>query len=199
VNALPRRPWPAHADDLDAVLAEAWRLLARGVADRRSPFHTPTFATVGADGAPALRTMVLRGVEVGTRTLRLHTDRRAAKAAELAADHRVALHVYDAAAQIQVRLAGVATWHSDDAVSAAAWTASQSGARRCYAATVAPGQAVTAPPPAPPEGDGSAHFAVVRCQVDRLEWLWLAAAGHRRARFVWPEAGEPPAATWLAP
>jgi len=33
-------------------LAEAFRLLSRGVADRRSPFHTPCLATVGADGIP---------------------------------------------------------------------------------------------------------------------------------------------------
>jgi len=32
----------------------------------------------------------------------------------------------------------------------------------------------------------------------RLEWLWLAAAGHQRARFIWDEAGNL-TADWIAP
>lgn len=46
---------PAHAGDLDAVLAEAFPCFCAGVADRRSAFHTPTIATMGADGAPRRR------------------------------------------------------------------------------------------------------------------------------------------------
>lgn len=193
------RPWPAHADDLDAVLAEAFRLLARGVADRRSAFHTPTVATIGSDGAPSLRTMVLRGFDAGARTLRFHTDRRAAKFAELAAGPRVAIHIYDAAAQIQLRLQGHARWHVDDAVAAAAWDASRPQSRLCYGADIAPGSPVPAPPSAPVKADaGFAQFGVVICRVERLEWLWLAAAGHRRARFTWHDDGAREA-TWLTP
>jgi len=198
MSGPPPRPWPAHADGLEAVLAEAFRLLSRGVADRRSAFHTPTVATIGPDGVPALRTMVLRGFEASTRMLRLHTDQRAAKFGELAADPRMAIHIYDPSAQMQLRLSGVATKHAANAIAVAAWAASQPGARRCYAATVAPGAAVAAPPPPPPDGDGYANFAVLACEFDRLEWLWLAAAGHRRARFIWAEGGGRDA-TWLGP
>ena len=54
---------PPFFDDLDASLAHAWRLLTRGVNDRRSGFHTPAIVTVGLDGAPAMRTVVLRHVD----------------------------------------------------------------------------------------------------------------------------------------
>ena len=39
-------------NDLDATLGELWRRLARGVADRRSGFHTVQLASIGLDGAP---------------------------------------------------------------------------------------------------------------------------------------------------
>lgn len=90
------RERPAFADDLDEMLAHAWRQLARGVEDRRSPFHTPSVATIGLDGRPRVRTVVLRGVEPSGARLRVHTDARAGEIAEFDADPRVALHGYDA-------------------------------------------------------------------------------------------------------
>jgi pyridoxine/pyridoxamine 5'-phosphate oxidase len=95
---------PSHADDLNEVLAETFRLLARGVADRRSAFRTPTIATVGPDGAPRIRTMVSRRFDPAARRLTLHTDRRAAKLSEIDQQPSVAVHVYDARAAVHVRL-----------------------------------------------------------------------------------------------
>ncbi|MBU8537932.1 pyridoxamine 5'-phosphate oxidase family protein [Falsiroseomonas tokyonensis] len=187
------------APDLQATLAEAFALLARGVADRRYAFHTPTLATAGADGFPAARSVVLRGFEAGARRLRLHSDSRAGKVAELASDPRAALHFYDPAAAIQLRLAGRVTLHRADAVAEAAWAGSHDFSRRCYAIEPAPGTPCPAPPPAPTDSAaGWPNFCVLRLQVVRLEWLHLAAAGHRRALFTWPE-GQPPAAGWLVP
>jgi hypothetical protein len=192
------KPRPAFADDLAETLAEAFRLLARGVADRRHPFHTPTLATIGADGAPRARTLVLRGFDAATRTLRLHTDTRSGKFAELAAEPRCALHAYDAGAQIQLRLTGRATLHRSDVLADSAWAASRPFSRLCYAAPEPPGAPVAAPPPAPREGEGRANFAAIALAVGSLDWLWLDASGHRRARFTWHSDGAPQA-EWLAP
>jgi hypothetical protein len=184
---------------LDQALADAFARLAQGVADRRSPFHTPTLATIGADGAPTLRTLVLRGFDAASRSLRLHTDARSAKAAELAAEPRCALHGYDPAAGVQIRLAGRAALHADDAVAAAAWAASRPSSRQCYAIEPGPGAPVPAPPAAPRDAAaGQPHFRALMLHFHRLEWLDLDAAGHRRARFEWDEAGAP-RATWLVP
>ncbi len=190
------KPRPAFADDLAATREHAFALLARGVADRRSAFHTPTLATIGADGAPRLRTLVLRGFDAPTRTLRLHTDLRAGKCAELAADPRAALHIYDAHAQLQLRLSGRAVLHAHDAVAEAAWAASREFSRMCYAIGPAPGTPIDAPPAAPSDAAaGRPHFAVLALRFDALEWLWLDASGHRRARFAF----DPDSATWLVP
>jgi pyridoxine/pyridoxamine 5'-phosphate oxidase len=190
---------PAPPATPEEALAQALALLTRGVADRRSPFHTPVLATRGLDGGPNLRTVVLRAFDPALRLVRVHADRRSAKVAEIAADPRAMLHGYDAGAQVQLRLAGAACLHLDDAVAADAWAASRAMSRRVYASAEAPGAPVPAPPPAPQdEAAGRAHFAVVTLRVDSLDWLLLAAEGHRRARFAWDGAGRL-SAGWIAP
>ncbi|MEI6161053.1 MAG: pyridoxamine 5'-phosphate oxidase family protein [Roseococcus sp.] len=192
------RPRPSHADDLAAVRSAAFALLARGVTDRRSPVHTPTLASIGLDGTPRARTLVLRGFDATARSLRLHSDRRSEKFAELTQDPRCALHAYDAAAQVQIRLEGIASLHTDDAVAEAAWQASQPFSRMCYAIEPGPGVAIAAPQPAPQDAvAGRAHFGVILLHMHSLEWLWLSAEGHRRARLDWLPGEE--RATWLVP
>ena len=190
---------PAFADDIMASLHEAFRLLADAVPNRRSPFHTPTIASLDDTGAPSLRTVVLRGFDAEARALRFHTDRRSDKARGIARDPRVMMHFYDAALHVQMRVAGRATLHLDDAVADAAWAGSQRSSRMCYAAPDASGAVVPAPPAAPQDTEiGRPHFAAVVIGFHRLEWLWLAAAGHQRARFIWDEAGNL-TADWIAP
>jgi hypothetical protein len=195
-------PLPPWYDDLAGSLAEAWALLVRGAADRRHPFHTPQVATIGEDGAPSLRTVVLRGVEPARRTLRFHTDARSRKARELAADPRIALHAYHPGAKIQLRVSGVATLHRDDAVAAAAWAATRPFSRACYRVAAAPGTEAGDPYAAlaeTVEGEeaGREAFIAVTVSVERIEFLFLAAAGHRRALFDWSAGAL--AARWLVP
>lgn len=184
---------------LDAALAQAFDALARGVADPGSACHTPTLATRGLDGAPALRTVILRGFDPATRTLRIHTDRRSAKAAEIAADPRVALHGYDPAARMQLRLAGRASLHHHDAIADDAWATSRETSRMTYATAHSPGTPLPAPPAAPTDPQaGRAHFAALLLRFDSLDWLRLDRAGHARASFAWAPGGAM-TTTWIAP
>jgi pyridoxamine 5'-phosphate oxidase len=198
-------PIPSYYDDLDASLAHAFGLLSRGVADRRSEFHHPVVATVGSDGRPRLRTVILRGFDMAKRELRFHTDRRAQKVAELAAEPRISLLGYDPAAKIQLRIEGRAVPHTDDAVADAAWEAAKFFSRQCYGIAPGPGTPLNAGadfalPETTEEGTapGRAHFTAVVVTMDSLEWLYLAAQGHRRARFVWDGEGAF-SSSWLAP
>jgi hypothetical protein len=184
---------------LEEFLAEAYRRLSRGVADRRSAFHTPTLATVAPDGAPEARTLVLRGFDPPTRTVRLHTDARSGKVAALAREPRCELHFYDAGAKLQLRLSGRGAVHGGDGVAERAWAETRDFSRLVYAVEPAPGTPVEAPPAAPRDAAGAAsRFRVILLRFDRLELLELASAGHRRARFDWPGDGRPDAA-WLVP
>jgi hypothetical protein len=193
-------------DDLDETFAELWARLVRGAADRRSGFHTIQVATAGLDGGARVRTVVLRGAYKAAGSLRFHTDARSGKIAEIAADPRVEVCAYDPKAKIQARLSGRATVHEADPVAAAAWAATRPQSRVCYRAPVAPGAVVEAPGAADPgpaqrapedPDEGLAQFRPVVVTADRIEWLYLAARGHRRARFV--RTGDGWSGVWLAP
>jgi hypothetical protein len=183
---------------LQALREEAFRRLSGGIGDRASAFHTPALVTVSPEGAPEARTMVLRGFDGEARTLRLHTDARSGKLAGLARDPRCQVFGYDAAAKLQLRLDGSAQVHDFDALADEAWAGSRESSRMCYAASDGPGTPVGAPPAAPRDAvAGRANFRAVVVRFHRLEFLELAAAGHRRARFAWRD--DMLEATWLAP
>lgn len=199
---MTRAPLPAFYDDRDASFAELWRLLVEGAALGRSGFHLPSLATLGADGAPRMRTVVLRAADPETGTLRFHCDRRSDKAAEIAANPACALMAYDAAAKIQIRVEGRAALHTGDAVAEAAWAGSRTMSRVCYGSQPAPGTALPAGNAysLPDEADaaiGRPHFAAVLVRAERLDFLYLDRRGHRRAAWHRREAGWHGA--WLAP
>jgi hypothetical protein len=54
----------------------------------------------------------------------------------------------------------------------------------------------------PEEGqlaDYRRNFAALMFQADSIEWLYLANAGHRRARWQWDEAQNLWLGNWLVP
>lgn len=195
-------PLPAFYDDLDASLAELWRLLADGAEHGRSGFHLPTLATIGADG-PRLRTVVLREADGRAGTLRFHCDRRSHKAAELSADPACALAAYDGGTKIQIRVEGRASLHTDDAEAEAAWAGSRPMSRVCYGADPGPGTSLPAgdayilPGEAEATVTGRRHFCAVRVEALRLDFLYLDRRGHRRA--AWRRDGTAWAGRWVAP
>lgn len=192
---------PPYYDDLAAALGFASGQMTAAVSDRRSGFHTPTVATIGIDGAPSARTVVLRYFDRPSRTLGFHTDVRSRKWLELQRDPRLSLHGYDAGRKLQLRFRCKSVLHRGDAVTEAAWAASRAMSRACYAQGLAPGALIDSPAAAleNPRTDVSAYenFAVVRAEFDCMEWLYLAAQGHRRAEFRW--ADNVLLAQWLAP
>ncbi len=162
--------------------------LAAAAASARHPFHLLTVATVDAAGAPQARTVVLRGFDGPGREARFHTDIRSPKVDQIGTDGRVALHWYDPARRLQIRIAAQATIHHRDAIARAAWGATQPMSRACYTTPAAPGASLPAflpAPPAPAADDerGFDAFAVVCCHFDAVELLALHASGHERIRL----------------
>lgn len=194
----------AYYDNLDESFNRAWQQLARATKDRRHGFHDIQIATVDAVGLPSLRTVVLRAVDAVTATLRFHTDARSSKVAELLANPAVAVHAYDAQRKLQLRLSGRASLHSDDALADVAWAESHAMSRVCYRVQPAPGEPLDAPggfthAVSEDSGDdpGRGVFTAVVVHVESLEWLYLAASGHRRARWTRNDATW--SGQWLVP
>lgn len=174
---------------LDDLLDQIWAGLARAVRDRHSNWRTPGLATIGTDGAPELRTVVLRGADRAGASLRLFTDARSAKAAQIAREPRVALLFWDPRAQAQLRATGTAQIAGDPK----AFAALPEAARALYAAAPPPGSPIEAPDAFATESD-AAHFAVLKIRLAAFEHLVLATP-HRRARFDLSRG----TATWLVP
>lgn len=194
-------------DDLPAILSHAWTLLVRGGADRKSPMHTPVIASVDAHGLPHARVMVLRKADPAAATLRLHTDARSPKVAQL--DGRpVSVVAYHAGEQVQLRIAGTARVLADGDTVDAIWNQSTLFARRCYLAQHPPGTPLPGPAsglPAWIEGQqptaeqiepARPNFATLWIDVTAIDWLHLANSGHRRAVF---RASDGWAGVWAAP
>jgi hypothetical protein len=202
-------PLPPYYDDLAGSLDAAWTLLVRASKDRRSAMHTPVVACVDATGAPQARVMVLRQASREQALLRFHTDARSAKVMMIGSGAPVQVVAYDPGAKIQLRLSGTGRIETAGPSADAAWSGSQAGSLRCYLATDPPGADAARPTSGlPPEWEqqlptraeaaaGRANFAVLLITVDRLEWLYLAHAGHRRAHFV--RSGEAWHGSWLIP
>ena len=181
---------------LQQNLANAWAELARAVVDRKHVWHTPTLVSIGLDGAPVARTVVMRCASEEFAEIRCHTDRRSPKIAEIARDDRVSWHFYAPELKLQLRLRARATVHLDDGVADDAWAKASLSSRRCYLAPSAPSTVCAAPSPNLPEHllkrvptleeslPGRANFAVVSTKVEEVDWLWLASEGHQRARFT---------------
>lgn len=185
-------------DDLAGSCAYGWSMLERGANDRKAAFHTPSVATLRADGRPSIRTVVLRGCDVAHKSLRFHTDTRSGKIAELQANPKAAMHFYDAGAKLQLRL----SVHLDMLEGKdyeAAWAATRPMSRECYQVTTAPGSALQDPYDvtfdAQATQDGEDHFVPICARVEQMEWLYLAARGHRRALFDFVADTQ----SWLVP
>ena len=191
---------PAHYSDLQALRAEAFRMLADAVVNRRTPFHTFALGTLGPDGGPRVRTVVLRGFDPVARTVRLHTDRRSAKFDEIQQSRRASAMFYDPPAKVQVRLEGVGSVHVADPVAADAWAATRDFSRECYRGPVGSGAESTDPVSGieTTVGDGSDAFSAILLHFTSLDWMYLHARGHRRARFSWSDDGAE-TGTWLVP
>lgn len=202
---------PDFYNDLDLSFAKAWDLIEPGAIKRSSPAHTPVVGSVDAAGLSQLRVMVLREADRSTRRLRFHTDSRSAKIEDFAIDDRVSILMYDAAEKLQLRLFGTASVQTEGAAVDAAWASSTTFARRCYMAENAPGIESDLPTSGLPAwiegrqpleeqlGEARANFAILWCDITEMEWLYLANAGHRRARWTWNGSLQSWSGRWLVP
>jgi hypothetical protein len=188
---------PTERPGLEWVLDAAWQALIEGARSARHPYHCPALATAGASG-PAVRTVVLREANPGARSLACHTDRRSPKFAELQASSRAAWMFYDPHSKVQVRASGNVTLHLGDELAEQRWAASATRSQACYQAPHGPGARLDpGQPEALPPVEGFDQFVVLRCRLDRLDWLHLRGAGHWRAQFNWLDQAWQGA--WVAP
>lgn len=193
---------PDFYNDLGKAFKAAWDLLECAAGDRRSAAHTPVLATTGSDGGVDARTVVLRHACRKQNSIRFHTDRRSGKITQIEKDPRCSILAYDPEEKMQLRLHGRAGLHLDDDIADLAWSGSRSSSLACYAQPIG-GGAILADPQdaavgsAPDLQFARENFCAVIIALERIEWVYLHHAGHRRAR--WQRGGQGWTGAWLAP
>jgi pyridoxamine 5'-phosphate oxidase len=181
----------ARLDSLTAIEDALWQALQRAVHDKAHPWRTPVLATTDGDIGDA-RTVVLRETERDSATLRLYSDARSAKAAQIASHPQGTLVMWSPALGWQLRVRVVLAVSTEGLEVSSRWAQLKlSPAANDYLSARAPGTPLEAALAARGE---RAHFALIDAQVQSIDWLELHSQGHRRARFV---LGATPC--WLQP
>jgi len=191
-------PWSkGMAPELQEIFKQIWQSFETGASEMDSAWHVPVIGTVGPTG-PELRMVVLRQVDMDSRKLVFHTDRRSRKANEINQSGQVAWQFFDPASAIQIRATSHATMHNHDELTRQLWGKVPRHARNNYAHPLAPGSALKSST-AGLLNDEEAfdNFLVVLCEITFLDWLQIRPEGHLRAQFSWD--GQTWNSEWVAP
>lgn len=177
-------------ESLHLIETACWQELQRAATQRDHGWHVMTLATANGDGVDA-RSVVLRSAESGRRLLHIYCDSRSPKAAQLRARPQAVLVAWSRELSWQLRLRVATEVITDGLDVSSRWAQVKiSRASQDYLSALPPGTPVER---FEPERGTREHFAVIRAQVQALDWLELHDSGHRRASF------DAEGARWLVP
>jgi 3-hydroxyisobutyrate dehydrogenase len=192
--------------NLNDLEKDCWDRLVTGAIKSRTPFHTPSIATLH-QGEVNLRTVVLRKTLPTERELRFHTDVRSPKWQELSQNPSISALFYDAVDRIQLRVKGKAVLHHTNEITAEAWQKTSLSSRKCYLTLFSPSSFTEESTSGLTDDiehenftlaeseSGYSNFGIVSIHVQSIDWLWLNHAGHRRAYFDYEKGVN----SWMIP
>ncbi len=167
---------------LNALLFRAWTDLCIPMGEI-SPFRLFQFATVGLDGRPKIRTLVLRSADKSASVLTFFIDKRSQKYKEILSINFVSLISFDAVRNVQLRLEGVADFEDAQYVEEY-WDNLRTESKKAFSGYYSPGTVVDNPNEA--WNYSSVHidnFCVLKVVVTQMDWLELTESGNIRAKF----------------
>ncbi len=185
---------PAYYEDFKEIKKKIWSMLDDAVTNRSSQFRIPVFICgdqTDFDG----RIVVLRKSDQANNLLQFHSDIRSDKIPKLKNNRNASMLFYDKEKKIQVRLKVECNINHDNKITKESWSKTGHISRKCYLVDKGPGTESPTPTSGlKPELDnfeftmeqseeGYKNFTVIQCKIKSIEWLYLAAKGHRRARF----------------
>jgi pyridoxamine 5'-phosphate oxidase len=197
---------PAYYEDLPEIKKKIWSMLDNAIKDRSSPFRIPVFVCGNQDNFDG-RIVVLRKSDRSNNLIQYHSDIRSNKIAKLKINKNASMLFYDKEEKIQVRLKVLCSVNHNNDITKESWLKTGHMSRKCYLVDNGPGSESKKPTSGlKPELDnfeftmeqseaGYKNFTVIQCKVKSIEWLYLAAKGHRRAKFDLETNKD----TWLVP
>ena len=185
---------PAYYEDLAEIQNKYWSMLEAAVTDRGSPFRIPVFMCSHKDDIEG-RIVVLRKSDRENNLLQFHTDLRSPKVDILKNNNKASLLFYDKEEKIQLRVKVECEVNNQNSITEKSWKKTQHISRRCYLTDSPPGTVSENPTSGmiskledfdytmEQSEECYKNFAVIKCKIKSIEWLYLAAKGHRRAKF----------------
>jgi len=197
---------PAYYENLEEIQNKYWLMLDDAVTNRASPFRIPVFICAHQDEVDG-RIVVLRKSDRKNNLLQFHTDFRSPKVNILKKNKKASLVFYDKEEKIQLRAKIECEVNNQNSIAEESWKKTQHISRRCYLTDSPPGTVSESPTSGmiskledfdytmEQSEDGYKNFTVIKCNIKSIEWLYLAAKGHRRAKFDLEKNKN----TWLVP
>ena len=197
---------PAYYENLEEIKKKIWSMLDDAVTNRSSQFRIPVFICGDQKDFDG-RIVVLRKSDQSNNLVQFHSDIRSDKIPKLKNNKSASMLFYDKEEKIQVRLKVECTINHSNEITKESWSKTRHISRKCYLVENGPGTESTSPTSGlKPELDnfeftmeqseeGYKNFTVIQCKIKTIEWLYLAAKGHRRARFDLETNKD----TWLVP
>ena len=185
---------PAYYEDFIEIKKKIWLMLDDAVKNRASQFRIPTFICGNGDTIDG-RIVVLRKADQQNNLVQFHSDIRSDKIEILKKNPNASMLFYDKDEKIQVRLKVNCEINHKNEITKTSWDKTQHISRKCYLVEKGPGTVSDIPTSGlKPELDnfdytkeqseaGYKNFTVIQCKIKSIEWLYLAAKGHRRAKF----------------
>ena len=185
---------PAYYENFEEIQKKLWSMLDNAVIDRSSPFRIPVFICANQNEIDG-RIVVLRKSDMNNNVLQFHTDLRSPKVSILKKNKNASLVFYDKEEKIQLRVKVTCEINNKNSLAEESWKKTQHISRRCYLTDDAPGTTSENPTSGmiskledfdytmEQSEKGYENFTVIKCNIKSIEWLYLAAKGHRRAKF----------------
>ena len=185
---------PAYYENLEEIQKKLWSMLDDAVINRSSPFRIPVFICTEQNDIDG-RIVVLRKSDKNNNVLQFHTDFRSPKVNILKKNNKASLVFYDKEEKIQLRVKVICEINNKNSLTEESWKKTQHISRRCYLTDSGPGSLSESPTSGmiskledfdytmEQSEKGYENFTVIKCKIKSIEWLYLAAKGHRRAIF----------------
>ena len=184
-----------------------WSLLVEAVKNRESEFRTPVFICGNKNDLDG-RVIVLRKADKENRFLQFHSDIRSSKIKKIKENSNCSILFYGKKDKIQLRLKVIAEINFKNNITKESWEKTGHISRKCYLVTNGPGSVSEKPTSGldskfdkfdftkEQSEEGYKNFCVIKCKIKTIEWLYLAAKGHRRALINFEASKK---FTWLVP
>ena len=184
----------AYYNNLDKINTKIWNMIKEGVTNRHFSFHIPIMINA-QENQPDGRIVVLRGVSQKEKKIWFHSDIRSIKIKTLKTNSLSSFLFYDKAEKIQLRISCDSKINYQNEITKNAWKKTVHMSRQCYLGEKGPGSISTTPTSGLSKNIddykysieeseiGYKNFCLVENFINTIEWLYLAAKGHRRACF----------------